>query len=76
MEWQPIDTAPKDGTTIEIFGPVRFANAPGYIAIAEWRSVGWYRDKWVTSTGQSADELGEGPPTHWRPFSKPTTEQE
>jgi hypothetical protein len=38
MEWQPIDTAPKDGTRILVVG------ADGYVTIAHWQETVWLDD--------------------------------
>jgi hypothetical protein len=59
MEWQPIDTAPKDGELILLFSP----KGRGYlIDIGHW----WFRDKWERELGGA--KLN---PTHWIPLPKP-----
>ena len=64
MTWQPIETAPKDGTQILAYWP-----APDYAPDAPctcntWRSQGTI-DNWVTPYEESRPELG---PTHWMPL--------
>ncbi len=64
--WQPIETAPKDGTTILVFQEA--------IGTAYWfegtdGSHGWIvhdvaRDDWT----RSASHRGVDPPTHWMPL--------
>lgn len=59
MEWQPIETAPRDQTRF------LFATAEGHI------SIGWYMGK--HGTVFAAENLGqrsEGP-THWMPLPTP-----
>lgn len=66
MEWQPIETAPKDGTRIIGFDPVQWegeristtykASTGEWVFEAELESRGW-------------DDYGHGRwnPTHWMP---------
>lgn len=64
--WQPIDTAPKDGTPILVFGPYEVA---GRVNV-----VKWYCNSWAVTT----DEYGwerVSYATHWQPLpSPPATE--
>jgi len=62
-EWQPIETAPKDGSKILGFDPSLLG-----IVIAQWDgALGWYVDKC------SQDGLGFEcmPLTHWMPLPNP-----
>jgi hypothetical protein len=61
MEWQPIETAPKNKCKILGFDPSLLG-----IVIAEWDD-GWYVDKC------SQDGLGfeNTPLTHWMPLPNP-----
>ncbi len=59
-EWQPIETAPKDGTQILVFGHGRFA-------VAEFRSGEW-RDMGDIGWGGFYSEVL---PTHWMPLPAP-----
>lgn len=62
MEWQPIETAPNDGTTVLLFGPdMRMGMSTWF-----WRvdGGGWYH--W---DGKSEERALRGPyPTHWMPL--------
>ena len=62
MEWQPIDTAPKDGTLVQLL--VKFdnhaiedTNEPtwtiGSYNDGEWNFVGWcwHTDEWTRGSG-------------------------
>ena len=67
-EWQPIETAPKDGTRVVLFQPKN--DGKGYIACASWDSY-W---QWVERGADYATELtgvGELHPTHWQPLPEP-----
>jgi hypothetical protein len=77
MTWQPIETAPRDGTRVLVFW------APSIIQIS-WHEVS-YRvingQEWFRRVGWMVDGLttGEIYPTHWMPLPDPpdqTTEQE
>lgn len=66
--WLPIDTAPHDGTVIELLG------ANGKLDIGEWYEWSEHFDKSANGiaedvTGEFSTEYGEGPHTHWRPIT-------
>lgn len=58
MGWQPIETAPKDGTDIL----VGFAHQDRPSVV-----VGWF-DKWAEYDSQN---VLKGNPTHWMPLPPP-----
>ena len=64
MEWQPIETAPKDGTKILAW----FAD--GDYSIIYW---GAYDDSWVQSLPGLGSDSGYSPDTfsHWMPLPLP-----
>lgn len=68
-EWQPIETAPKDGTHVLGFWPGFGGLAPA--TIETWWGEGLDRAK--GHTWQSTYEEGEGEygPTHWMPLPVP-----
>jgi len=55
VAWQPIETAPKDGT------PVLVADG-SWVGVLAWDR---YANGWVN------DEMDSASPTHWRPLPKP-----
>ncbi len=55
-EWQPIETAPKDGTHILVYRP-EYSN--DVIGIDFWRRKCW----WLSSS--------DSQPTHWMPLPEP-----
>ena len=59
-EWQPIATAPKDGTIILIFEG-RVGTAAGIVRVSRWR------DDTIPSGWTGA----ENPPSHWLPLPLP-----
>ena len=61
-DWQPIETAPMDGTEVLLFGD-RFDSA--YLCAfhdGEWKYAGRYPDCW---------DGGIVNPTHWMPLPAP-----
>jgi len=69
--WQPIETAPKDGSFVIVassdssFGWVR--------GFARWASVAGI-DGWISyGAFDPPGNLGLGHPTHWRPIPVPPT---
>ncbi|CAH1205756.1 hypothetical protein PAECIP111893_02410 [Paenibacillus plantiphilus] len=66
MKWKPIDTAPKDGTSILVL------NNDKYVYEARYDEDSWNKCKWKFA---SADQHGCGccsgdddEPTHWMPL--------
>jgi hypothetical protein len=80
MTWQPIETAPKDGTPVLVFSPHAPFSDPTNIIVAKfdtWRSdpngeYSW----WSYCESVLADISGqiEPEPTHWMPLPPPPTE--
>lgn len=67
-EWQPIETAPKDGSSVLLWSEA-WDMSWGVV-------IGSYdAGAWVTSEGQTADddedEFGSIAPTHWMPLPPP-----
>jgi hypothetical protein len=86
MEWQPIESAPKDGTDILVYyecATVPIVHIAFYRGKDEWESSGKYCGGWnsleewegwwsYTTNSISQDKLiGFSEPTHWMPLSKP-----
>ena len=72
MEWQPIETAPKDGTEILVWA--------GSCVVVSWRrlnGIGYPREAWrlvhgAYSSGDEGDWSNEVEhPTHWMPLPAP-----
>lgn len=71
-KWQPIETAPKDGSDI-LLGTTAEANA-GYGYVCEGHYVdehGWYQ----ANTDWTDTFDGEVNPTHWMPLPPPPDTQ-
>lgn len=76
-EWQPIETAPKDGTPILIWIRDRLYEAmwcehrfkPSSYIGEDADEDGWWGIRWaeIDSYGVSPDEM----PTHWMPLPNP-----
>ena len=64
MDWQPIETAPKDGTVVLGCCYLDYLN--------EWIivCVKFFKGQFVASWNNSDD----ADPTHWQPLPKPPTE--
>ena len=74
MEWQPIETAPKDGTFMILSGykynnEWRAAIADVFVMNARWVAYGRWCGRYEEWTGSRVDELY--PPTHWMPLPPP-----
>lgn len=65
IEWQPIETAPKDGTEIIVFMP----DAYNQIEIVAFSSDGASGEAWCSA--RCVDGLEAGIPTHWMPLPSP-----
>lgn len=77
--WQPIDTAPKDGTSILVMnndqpgceGGVADECWAGNTAVAEWWGDSPQRGKWVCFMGMVQNPDLHFKPTHWMPTPDP-----
>ena len=58
--WQPIETAPKDGTWVLLY---HF-----HARISDWY---WDGDKWNSDVLEWSDDQAELAPTHWMPLPTP-----
>ena len=64
MEWQPISTAPKDGTVVIGYDRSNIhADARNYVEFVLWRG-----DRWIDP------ETWTIKPTHWMPLPAPPQE--
>ena len=66
---RPIETAPKDGTFILLFGPSGYVNTPFRCVVACWDAEHRPNDPWVDYGGECFSASGEAP-THWMPLLK------
>lgn len=66
--WQPIESAPKDGTEILVAGPT-----PGHSRDGAYISVGMFDDGlwWSSWWEEREEENALFPPTHWQPLPPP-----
>lgn len=65
--WQPIETAPKDGTWVILF-------TPAGVQCGYWGGSYFGRDMaWLQYAHRSDYEEVEGVPTHWMPLPEPPT---
>ena len=74
MTWQPIETAPKDGTAILVWnGPnIGFYTHKGDMGVAIWREQalpGKDRMRWCAQ--DCCDGVTTYEPTHWMPLPDP-----
>lgn len=74
MDWQPIETAPKDGTEVLLWLGFPFSR----IEYAKWYQ-GW--GLWIDAEDpepEDSDEVrgtGELVPTHWMPLPEPPSDR-
>ncbi len=61
-EWQPIETAPKDGKRLIGFDPSLFG-----VCLAQWQFGGWH----VSEDSQDGNGFDDMPLTHWMPLPEP-----
>lgn len=65
MEWQPIETAPKDGTNILLFIPEW---RPEYQRVVGHWGRSFFGEKWFDNVGMKALSCR---PSHWMPLPEP-----
>lgn len=70
--WQPIETAPKDGTQVIAQWPSYSKHVVAHVGAVQWKNE-WYElggrmwdGWWCVGGGLPAKE-----PTHWQPFPNP-----
>lgn len=69
-EWQPIETAPKDGTIIDLwFGEYRETDCWWQEGCSIHPQAGWYSHALCYGYGDWFDESEQ--PTHWMPLPAP-----
>jgi len=66
-EWQPIETAPKDGSRILAFFPI--------INNYKILTVEFLRHRWYICPYDSEFEMMGGDPTHWMPLPNPPKQE-
>lgn len=83
MEWQPIDTAPKDGTTIDLWIMTQWGSFR--LPDCKWGVSDWHRageEGWIFERRDDSEPhrdawndvcyvYGEENPTHWMPLPEP-----
>lgn len=76
-EWQPIETAPKDGTLVDLWVVFDYAGTGDYddgIRAHRWSAAHWDGDYWVSNEGHRTDNfVAKVTVTHWMPLPKPPT---
>lgn len=81
MGWQKIETAPKDGTRILVYGGTYYSDGGGSAMsyddypLVEVREARWYRDDWCLGFGNGYDVELWGKPTHWMPLPPPPSQE-
>jgi len=69
-ELQPIETAPKDGRYILLFGPSGYTTTLLHCEVCRWYPEYRPIDPWVTHSNDCFSDGGEAP-THWMPLPEP-----
>ena len=67
MFLQPIETAPKDGRYILLFGPSGYSTTPLRCHVCRWHHSYRPLDAWQTYSDDAFSDSGD-PPTHWCPI--------
>ena len=67
IEWQPIETAPRDGTYILLGAPSGYTTTPLRVEVAKYDAEFRPRQPWVDYAGDSFTDGGENP-TCWMPL--------
>ena len=75
MKWQPIETAPKDGTSILVYPPTWKTKRA---AIAKWNPNRYAKNPkgyWERDDDMQRVTISRGAtPTHWMPLPEPPEE--
>jgi hypothetical protein len=62
--WQPIETAPKDGTRIVL---AKYVGHPDHISSLWWMTLGFWSSRWQ-NWNDGIEPSGLADPTHWMPL--------
>lgn len=65
---QPIETAPRNGTFMLLFGPSGYVSTPLRCHVGCWGTT-YKINRWLTHSGDDFTDDGEAP-THWTPLPK------
>jgi hypothetical protein len=77
-EWQPIATAPKDGTTILLYWPHYPEEQSGVVWLGRWKQNDRLAKAYFSDTCEWDDfELSEPrhAPSHWQPLPPPPKDE-
>jgi hypothetical protein len=66
---EPIETAPRDGTYVILFGPSGHIGTPLRAEVCNYDAVYRPRNPWVTHAGDAFTDGGEAP-TFWMPLPR------
>ena len=73
-EWQPIETAPKDGTWVLACGGILDVypaeDVPPMVAVR------WQQNWWLVSAVDAGQLLSYERPTHWMPLPAPPSQEQ
>ena len=67
MRPRPIETAPRDGTYVILFGPSGYTTTPLRAEVCRYDAEYRPRQPWVNHANDSFED-GGGPPTCWMPL--------
>jgi len=69
--WEPITTAPRDGSWILLRGVTGYINRPYRVCVGKWYPDYHAHSPWQESEGRDFTEYGDDDqPTHWMPLPK------
>lgn len=72
QSWQPIKTAPLDGTWVLLAGPSGYMTTPLRVEVCRYYPEYHSRDPWTNHANDSFRDGGAAP-THWMPLPPPPT---
>ena len=73
-QWQPIETAPRDGTAILVYRSDMGVFSAHYVSPCEFIEDGDDEPGWFSTNGH--DLSGNDMPTHWMPIPQPPKDQD
>lgn len=74
MNWQPIETAPKDGTYILLAGPSGYTTTPLRVEVCCYDAEYRPRQPWVNHANDSFMDGGAAP-TLWMPLPESSSNE-